>query len=119
MTPEEAAEILGVSLDASEEEIKRAYRRLALKYHPDRGGDRNKFEEITTAYNILMEYSKKRILDFNMDLNLSFEEELYKVRFKCVVCGKEWEEESIIKPDLEPVETVCPSCLFKNSQHDI
>ncbi len=42
--------ILGISRDASEDEIKKAYRKLAMKYHPDKGGDPEKFKEIQNAY---------------------------------------------------------------------
>ncbi|RLA86192.1 MAG: J domain-containing protein [Deltaproteobacteria bacterium] len=59
--------ILGVSRDASPEEIKRAYRRLALKYHPDRNpGDKEaeeKFKEINEAYAVLSDPEKRRQYD--------------------------------------------------------
>lgn len=45
--------LLGVAPDASEEEIKRAYRRKARETHPDAGGDENAFKEVTTAYEVL------------------------------------------------------------------
>ncbi len=42
--------ILGISRDASAEEIRRAYRRQAMRHHPDAGGDRRAFAEILSAY---------------------------------------------------------------------
>jgi len=52
-------EILGVNSNASEEEIKKAYRSLAMKHHPDRGGDQNKFQEIQEAYSVLSDPNKR------------------------------------------------------------
>jgi molecular chaperone DnaJ len=46
-------EILGVSRDATDAEIKRAYRRRARELHPDAGGDEEQFKELTTAYEVL------------------------------------------------------------------
>jgi len=43
-------EVLGVDEDADNEEVKQAYRELAKEYHPDRGGDAEKFKEIQSAY---------------------------------------------------------------------
>lgn len=53
-------QILGVSHSASAEEIKKAYYRLAHKYHPDKGGgDEKKFKEINEAYQVLSDKEKK------------------------------------------------------------
>ncbi len=59
-------EILGISQDASEADIKQAYRRMAMKYHPDRNTDSDsteKFKEITQAYEILSDAQKRRAYD--------------------------------------------------------
>jgi molecular chaperone DnaJ len=55
--------ILGIPRNASQEEIKRAYYRLAHKYHPDKGGDPEKFKEINEAYRVLSDPEKRRQYD--------------------------------------------------------
>lgn len=60
---------LGLNRGASEEEIKRAYRSMAMKHHPDRGGDEKKFKEIEEAYRFLSDPEKKRIVDMGGDPN--------------------------------------------------
>ncbi|GIL76075.1 hypothetical protein Vretimale_5701 [Volvox reticuliferus] len=56
-------ELLGVSKDASLDEIKKAHRKLALKMHPDKGGDPEKFKEINEAYEVLKDPKKRDIYD--------------------------------------------------------
>lgn len=59
-------DILGVPKGASEDDIKKSYRKLAMKWHPDRdGGDANKFLELQEAYNYLSDPAKKADYDRN------------------------------------------------------
>jgi curved DNA-binding protein len=60
---------LGLNRNASDAEIKKAYRSLAMKYHPDRGGDEKKFKEISQAYEFLSDPNKKQIIDMGGDPN--------------------------------------------------
>ena len=59
---------LGVEKNASESEIKKAYRKLALSHHPDRGGDASKFKEISEAYQVLSDPSKRKMYDITGDI---------------------------------------------------
>jgi len=61
--------ILGIERNASEEDIKRAYRKAALKSHPDKGGDPEKFKEISEAYETLSDSNKKTMYDRGEDPN--------------------------------------------------
>ena len=56
-------QILGVSETASQDEIKKAYKKLAMKHHPDRGGDNNKFQEISQAYDTISDPNKRHRYD--------------------------------------------------------
>jgi molecular chaperone DnaJ len=57
-------DILGVNKGANDDEIKKAYRKLAHKYHPDKsGGDAEKFKEINAAYQVLSDKSKRQQYD--------------------------------------------------------
>mmetsp|Transcript_48775 Transcript_48775/g.59028 ORF Transcript_48775/g.59028 Transcript_48775/m.59028 type:complete len:413 (+) Transcript_48775:124-1362(+) len=60
---EKLYETLGVSKDAEEKEIRKAYRKLASKHHPDKGGDQEKFKEISAAYEILSDKEKRERYD--------------------------------------------------------
>ncbi len=67
MSKRDFYDILGVNRDASDEEIKKAYRKLAMKYHPDRNPDNPKaeehFKEVKEAYEILSDGQKRTAYD--------------------------------------------------------
>ncbi|MCL2136582.1 MAG: J domain-containing protein [Coriobacteriia bacterium] len=56
-------DILGVKQDASTEEIKKAFKKLARKHHPDAGGDENTFKEISNAFDVLSDQEKRTEYD--------------------------------------------------------
>jgi molecular chaperone DnaJ len=58
--PKDYYHVLGIAKTASDEEVKKAYRKLAHEYHPDRpGGDEKKFKEINEAYQVLSDKTKR------------------------------------------------------------
>ncbi len=64
MSKRDYYEILGIGKDASADEIKKAFRRLAVQHHPDKeGGDEAKFKEVNEAYEVLKDPSKRQRYD--------------------------------------------------------
>lgn len=60
---EDYYQILGVNKNASDDDIKKAYRKMAMKHHPDRGGDVSTFQKVQEAYDILSDPDKKARYD--------------------------------------------------------
>jgi len=66
MTKEDYYNILGVDKNADKKEVKKSYRKLALKYHPDKNPSKEaeeKFKEISEAYAVLFDDEKRKMYD--------------------------------------------------------
>ena len=76
-TKKDYYEILGVNKESTPDEIKKAYRKLALRYHPDKNKDKDaeeKFKEINEAYEILSDEKKKTQYDRSGDVDSEYSE---------------------------------------------
>ena len=63
MSKKDYYEVLGVARDVNESDLKKAYKRMASKHHPDKGGDEEKFKEAKEAYDILSNAQKRAAYD--------------------------------------------------------
>eukprot|EP01026_Neomeris_dumetosa_P027236 TRINITY_DN2213_c0_g2_i7.p2 TRINITY_DN2213_c0_g2~~TRINITY_DN2213_c0_g2_i7.p2 ORF type:complete len:127 (-),score=5.60 TRINITY_DN2213_c0_g2_i7:251-631(-) len=79
--------VLKIAVSATEEEIKRSYRRLALRFHPDRNGNTNQarqaFQQVQHAYEVLRDPVLRHYHD--MELALSLTQEEYLNRFQDLI----------------------------------
>lgn len=70
----DAFKVLGIEYDASEAEVKKAYRRLAKKFHPDiQGGDQEQFLRISQAYEKLKGWAPKEYAQSNSDNSFAYQ----------------------------------------------
>lgn len=98
MTKKDYYDILGVNKSASKAEIKKAYRKLALKYHPDKNPDKTaeeKFKEISEAYAVLYDDEKRGLYDqyghAGIDQRYSYEDIFRGADFSDIFRGMNFE----------------------------
>ncbi len=74
--------ILGVEKNASDEQIKKAYRNLAKEHHPDKGGNKETFQKIQEAYNTLSDPEKRKLYDNPNSINQEFMNNIFSSNFQ-------------------------------------
>ena len=76
--------LLGVAYNSDEDTIKKAYKKKALKMHPDRGGDAEEFQNLSNAYQRILNHKQNRQDLSSMQTNVStnpFNEDIFKFVF--------------------------------------
>ena len=82
-------ETLGLNRNATQEEISRAFRKLALQYHPDKTKDNKtteRFRKISEAYDTLKDTEKRRVYDMMHDIPISLENKSFDELMKTIFC---------------------------------
>lgn len=108
--------ILGISEHSSKKEITKAYRKLALQYHPDRGGDPSKFREITNAYQFLIKPKteiKNRIKPTIIEYKVSLMQLYSGYDGKCTYIRKELCQECDATGSKTKRRYICEECEGK------
>lgn len=79
-------DVLGIEHGASDEEVKKAYRKQSMKHHPDKGGKKEDFEEINKAYETLSDPRKKKFYDELGEIyEINFDAQLLPFMTKVVI----------------------------------
>ncbi len=108
--------ILGVMRNASESEIKKAYRKLALSQHPDKGGDTELFKLLNEAYQILSDPEKKRKYDMLRPEPLDKSKLLFSMSVLYVVCYV-FENYELIYKTFKNRSSSCKDCISKKYEN--
>ena len=109
-------DILGVEKNANKEDIKKAYRKLAMQYHPDVSDDPNsteKFKLISVAYAVLSDDEERRIYDRQGHSNMSEEEIFNNINFDDIlkdVFNFFESAEKFVDDMFKDHRSVCPKC---------
>eukprot|EP00929_Paragymnodinium_shiwhaense_P090919 TRINITY_DN50998_c0_g1_i2.p1 TRINITY_DN50998_c0_g1~~TRINITY_DN50998_c0_g1_i2.p1 ORF type:complete len:512 (+),score=118.08 TRINITY_DN50998_c0_g1_i2:106-1641(+) len=97
-------ELLGVAKDATDAEIKKAYRKLALKHHPDKGGDPDTFKDITHAFEVLSDPDKRAKYDKFGEPGLEEDADVEGKHFEAFNGGKKGGKKHKTKDVLQPLK---------------
>jgi len=88
-------QILGITNQATEKEIKKNYYKLSFTHHPDKGGDKDIFSKMTEAYDVLMDSIKKEEYDTKSKFGNKYDERLEFLEYEFGNIANGWDEEKL------------------------
>eukprot|EP00929_Paragymnodinium_shiwhaense_P001239 TRINITY_DN101465_c0_g1_i1.p1 TRINITY_DN101465_c0_g1~~TRINITY_DN101465_c0_g1_i1.p1 ORF type:complete len:998 (-),score=265.96 TRINITY_DN101465_c0_g1_i1:128-3121(-) len=101
-------DVLGVKKDATVDDIRKAYKRCCVKHHPDKGGDRAKFDEVARAYKVLSDPHLRKVYDHRGDDGVA---EVQAHMNAAAATGAAANSEAADAAKAEPVFTQCSVSL--------
>ena len=122
---EKLYEVLGVEKDATDKEIKKAYRKLAIKHHPDKGGDEHMFKEVNNVRRCYVCFGDKVCASASTNTRFLFNRLMQPMQFSATkrrekfTTSMVWKASKTMEVHPLPVERICFPCSLEVAEEEV